>query len=416
MNRPLLLAAGGFCCFGVFWGSWAVSTTDIERFTGLSNAGIGILLSASIAVGGLVAAGAGGPMARIGAGRMLPALLLPWGVCATAAALVPGRTAFVAIFALTIACAGLVDMAMNTVATISLGGEPGGMVRFHSLFNAGTLLGAGLVAGFVAGKFSWRWTWLVVGVGALALAVVAFAWQRSTEKERIKSEDERAELTTGHEPSLAEPPLTPSVGPKEGSMLHSFAAIGKEGLVVLAATFAVTAVVEGGIDTWGVLYLRTRLATGVLLGAGAYAVGQLIAAMTRATGAPLLSRLGHRHGLVLGSGLAAVGLAAEAISSNAALAACALAVAAGGISLCWPLTMARLASISDAGSADHHVRTTALVGGFTAAGYFGWLLGPAVVGTVSDHAGLRAGLLLLAGLSAAACATLAGIQPRAAAR
>jgi MFS family permease len=255
---------------------------------------------------------------------------------------------------------------------------------------------------------------LVVGVGALVLAIVGLVWERSSEDQRINVGVGGASLTVA--PSLAEPPLTPSQGTKQGSMLHSLAAIGREGLVALAVTFAVTAVVEGGIDTWGVLYLRTRLATGVLLGAGAYAVGQLIAAITRAAGAPLLSKLGHKRGLVLGSGLAAIGLGAEAISSNAPLAACSLAVAAGGISLCWPLTMARLASVSNASSPDHHLRTTSLVGGFTAAGYFGWLLGPAVVGTLSDHAGLKAGLLLLAGLSAAACATLAGIQPRASAR
>ena len=47
MRRPLVVAAGAFVCFGVFWGSWAVATADVERFTGLSNAGLGLLLSGS---------------------------------------------------------------------------------------------------------------------------------------------------------------------------------------------------------------------------------------------------------------------------------------------------------------------------------------------------------------------------------
>jgi MFS family permease len=402
MQRPLVVAAGGFACFGVFWGSWAVSTVDVERYTGLSNAGIGILLSASIGIGGLAAALAGGTMARIGPNRMLPLLLVPWGTCAIAAGVIPGKIAFVATFALTIASAGLVDMAMNAVATIELGGEPGAMVRFHALFNAGTLFGAGLVAGFVSGTLSWRWTWLVVGTAGLTLAAFGYAGRKA---------DHPAPL---HDPApaLVEPALAPAKG--SGTLFRSFATIGKEGLVALAITFAVTAIVEGGIDTWGVLYLRTRLATGVLVGAGAYAVGQLIAAITRASGSTLVSRLGHKRGLVLGSGLAAAGLIAEATSTNAALAACALAVAAGGISLCWPLTMARLASPPDTAGGDD--QTATLVGGFTAAGYFGWLLGPAVVGTLSDHEGLRAGLLLLAGLAVAACATLAGSQRRLVAR
>jgi MFS family permease len=207
--------------------------------------------------------------------------------------------------------------------------------------------------------------------------------------------------------ALAEPPLAPVKG--SGSLFQSFVAIKEQGLVLLMLAFAATAVVEGGIDTWGVLYLRTRLATGVLLGAGAYAAGQLIAATTRASGANVINRLGHRRGFVLGSGLAAVGLALEASFDSAAAAACALAIAAGGISLCWPLTMARLAAPRP-GEATDAASTTVLVGGFTAAGYMGWVLGPAVVGTLSDHEGLRAGLLLLCGIAVLASAAIAGIR------
>ena len=137
-RRPLVVAAGAFVCFGVFWGSWAVATTDVERYTGLSNAGLGLLLSGSIAAGGAAAAIAGQAMSRSGPDRLLPVLLIPWGLLSVAASVVPGRYAFVAVFALAVASAGLVDMAMNTAATVGLGGSPGGMVRFHALFNAGT--------------------------------------------------------------------------------------------------------------------------------------------------------------------------------------------------------------------------------------------------------------------------------------
>jgi MFS family permease len=420
MKRPLVVAAGAFVCFGVFWGSWAVATTDVEHYTGLSNAGLGLLLSCSIAIGGLSAALAGGVTARLGADRMLPVLLVPWGVCSLAAGIVPGRIAFVATFALAIASAGLVDMAMNTVATVGLGGSASGMVRFHALFNTGTLCGAGLVAGLVSGSVSWRWTWVVTGVVALSISVIG----RTSGPARAPGEVE-----SENQPSLVEPPVAPVAltrPRRSGSLLRSFTAIGSQGLVILAMTFAVTAVVEGGIDTWGVLYLRTRLATGVIVGAGAYAAGQFIAATTRTSGGPLMNRLGYRRGLALGAGLAALGLAVEASSTNTALSASALALAAGGISLCWPLTMARLAEhgsqvgtgpipsesdASDSGGTEP-VGTAALVGGFTSAGYLGWLLGPAVVGTLSDHEGLRAGLLLLACLSAAACVTLAAVNPR----
>jgi MFS family permease len=404
MRRPLVVVAGAFVCFGVFWGSWAVATADVERYTGLSNAGLGLLLSGSVAAGGIAAAAAGGAMSRSGPDRLLAVLLVPWGLCSIAASLVPGKAAFLAAFALAVASAGLVDMAMNSAATVGLGGSAGSMVRFHALFNAGTLCGAGIVAGLVSGSVSWRWTWLVTGAAAILLAVGARASNQLRSSEQPTFDLARA--------GLVEPAIAPTRG--STSFGRSVAAIRKQGLGPLAVTFAVTAMVEGGIDTWGVLYLRTRLATTVLLGAGAYAAGQLIAAATRTSGAPLMSRLGHKRGLVLGAGVAAVGLLAEGLSTSAPLAACGLAVAAGGISLCWPLTMARLApppeDSTSAPSAETDGATAVLVGAFTAAGYLGWVVGPAVVGTMSDHVGLRAGLLLLAGLAASASATLAVVR------
>src|SRR5579862_318134 len=173
MRRPLVVVAGAFVCFGVYWGSWAVATADVEKYARLSNAALGLLLSASVGAGGIAAAAAGGAMSRSGPDRLLSIFLIPWGICSVAASVVPGRAAFLASFALAVSSAGLVDMAMNSAATVGLGGSAGSMVRFHALFNAGTLLGAGLVAGLVSGSVSWRWTWLLTGTAAILLAGAA---------------------------------------------------------------------------------------------------------------------------------------------------------------------------------------------------------------------------------------------------
>ncbi len=120
MRRPLVVAAGAFVCFGVFWGSWAVATVDVEHYTGLSNAGLGILLSGSIASGRAVAAAAAGQAWRASAPTVCcPMLLVPWGLCSIAAGARSGADSpSWPIFALAIASAGLVDMAMNTAATV----------------------------------------------------------------------------------------------------------------------------------------------------------------------------------------------------------------------------------------------------------------------------------------------------------
>jgi hypothetical protein len=132
---------------------------------------------------------------------------------------------------------------------------------------------------------------------------------------------------------------------------------------------------------------------------------------------------------VIGAGVAAGGLALEAGSSEAATAGIGLALAAGGISLCWPLVMSVATTVALASSPaaagpgvvvgpgavagrEGSVSPAALVGALTAAGYAGWVAGPALVGWVADVAGLSTGLLLLAGLAAGAALVLTLIPTR----
>ena len=144
---------------------------------------------------------------------------------------------------------------------------------------------------------------------------------------------------------------------------------------------------EGGIDTWGVLFLRSRLAASVLVGAAGYIVGQSLATAARAGIGPSLGAIGGSRGAAVGAGVAAGGLALELTAPVAGLAAVGLGMAVIGICACWPLLM------SHAGSGSE--RPGAVVGGVTTAGYLGILVGPVAVGAVSSVGGLRAGLALI---------------------
>ncbi len=276
-------------------------------------------------------------------------------------------------------------------------------------------------ASFCRAGVSWRWAWAAVGVGGLVLAARTRTASLPGAVDHSAVDDDAAVAhgavghgATGHE----------NAPRARAGWLRSVAAIRSQHLVVLATVFALTAMVEGGIDTWGVLYLRTHLAAGVLLGAGAYCMGQAIAVSTRGGAGGHIGRIGPRWGLVIGAAVAASGLAIEAGADHAAAAALGLAIAAGGISLCWPLVMAVASTVALAsqpvpspgpGAARAQgdaVSPAALVGALTAAGYVGWVAGPAVVGWVADAAGLSAGLFLLAGLAAAAAVILALIPAR----
>ena len=131
----------------------------------------------------------------------------------------------------------------------------------------------------------------------------------------------------------------------------------------MAATFALAALVEGGIELWGVLFLRTYLASGILIGAGGAVLGYSVAAVARFTLGPVVGRRGAARGVMIGAGSAALGVAVLATARTAALAAVGLVLAAGGISMCWPLLIAQ----AGAGRS----RAGAVVGAVSAVGYLG---------------------------------------------
>ena len=174
---------------------------------------------------------------------------------------------------------------------------------------------------------------------------------------------------------------------------------------MLLAVFALAEVTEGGVDTWGVLYLRNHLATGVLLGAGAYVVGQLVAVTTRGAGGSLVGRLSTRHTLISGGCVAGTGILLESLSPLSGLAALGLALGAGGASLFWPLVMSTVSQMAS--------QVVSAVGAFTAAGYVGWVAGAPIVGWVSQSLGPARGLqvLALASFGVAGCTLVMKERP-----
>ncbi|MHB8680577.1 MAG: MFS transporter [Acidimicrobiales bacterium] len=390
LRRSPALAAV-FLAFGMFWGTWAVAAADIQRTLGLSTGGLGVLLSVSVGSGGIAAAASTSVVERWGAPLFVVRAVLFWGLAGLAAGLVPGRAAFVVAMIAAVVGAGLVDMAMNTAAADRLRGDASAMMRLHALFNAGALVGAATTGGLVRAGLTWRWSWTVLGAAsALTAALLVGGLLRNRFPAR---------------PGASPGPATEASTPGSGSILRSLAVLRSLHLLPLALAFVGTAWVEGGIDTWGVLYLRRHLAVGVLLGAGAYGVGQVVAVCVRSSGAGMAGRAGPRRGMIAGALTAGTGLVVEAASTHPVGAAIGLGLAAAGISLCWPLAMAAIS----ARAATEGISPAPLAGAMTAAGYIGWVAGPAVIGWIADVAGLRIGILVLAVVGVAAAGVVATV-------
>ena len=373
-----------FVTFGVFWGSWAVMLFDIQKAYALSDAELGVVLAIAIAVAGASSAVMAHLADRVGARRMLWLALVAWSVLLCLLALTRERWVFVVVLVLTEVAGGSIDTAMNAEASHRLVDHPSTLVRVHALFNTGALVGAAAAALVIHAGVSWRWIWPAIAVVGLAVAL----WAASTDPgpygaAATAAEGEGAEMRSRH-------PLR---------------RLRRDGLVVLLFVFALAEVTEGGVDTWGVLFLRNHLATGVLLGASAYVVGQLVAATTRGAGGHLLGRMSTRTALVVGGCVAGGGILLESLSPVAGLAAVGLALGAGGASLFWPLVMSSVSRLA--------TQVVSAVGTFTAAGYVGWVAGAPIVGWVSQSLGPARGLqvLALAAFGVAACTLLSTDRP-----
>jgi hypothetical protein len=344
--------------FGIFWGGWAVAAADVERALHLTTGGFGLLLSLALA-GAATSNAIGGSMCeRFGTSRVLGTALVIWSVVLIMGAVVRVPVVMELLIIVMVATAGLIDIAINVAATAALADRPGRLVAFHARFNGGAAAGAAITGVLLGVGASWRWLWAAVAIVAIGLGVVCH----------------RARLPAGERGDQV---------PLGGT----FSLLRRERLLLVAGAFALAAMVEGGIELWGVLFLRTYLSSGLLIGAGGAVLGYSVAALARFTLGPTVGGKGSGRGVMIGAGAAALGVAVLATAGTAVFAAIGLVLAAGGISMCWPLLLAQ------AGAG--RPRAGAVVGAVSAVGYLGLVMGPAVVGWVAEAVGLRAALGLL---------------------
>jgi MFS family permease len=362
-----------FLTFGLFWGSWAVMLFYIQRTYSLNDAQLGVLLSVAVAVAGGSSAFTAHLADRVGARRLLWVALFAWSALLCVLPLTNDRWSFSLVLVPVMISGGSIDTAMNAEASHRLVDHPSTLVRLHALFNTGALCGAAVAALLIHAGISWRWVWPGIAVVGAAVGVWALTTDTGTAMTSAAGDGGGADAEAGR---------------AVGRSSHPVRRLHQDGLLILLAVFALAEVTEGGVDTWGVLYLRNHLATGVLLGAGAYVVGQLMAVTTRGAGGPLLGRMSSRHALIVGGCVAGSGILLESLTSLSWMAAVGLALGAGGASLFWPLVMSTVSRRA--------TQVVSAVGTFTAAGYIGWVAGAPVVGWVSQSLGPAHGLQVLA--------------------
>jgi MFS family permease len=336
---------------------------------GLSDAGLGVVLT-GMAAGALVASPAAGrAVGRFGSRRVVVAssITLAASLWTTGAAPTPA-VLFLAL-ALVGAADGAMDIAMNANgAAYERRAGASVMHRLHGAWSLGALAAAGLAAG--AAALGVPLSWHLAGVGAVVAVAVGASRTRMATGDALAA---RAASPADVVIDAATGPATP-----ERRVPRRW---GGRALVVLAAATVGGALVEGAPADWSALRLE-RMGTGAgtaALGLAAFMAGMLAG---RLVGDRLTDRFGGPRVLRTGMALVAVGLLAGALVEHPAVFAIGLVLAGAGSSGFFPLAFS--AGANTAGVAPGAGAATVSL-----AARLGFLAEPLIVGALADAVGLR---------------------------
>jgi fucose permease len=369
--RNALFAIFALC--GIAMSTWMSRVPSVRDEFGADTATMSVL-AFSIAAGsiaGLVLSSH--IIARVGANRTIF-----WGLSIGAIGLVIasiGATNGLS-FALTMiglalfgAVFGICDVAMNVsgAAQERVLGRPI-MPIFHAFFSFGTVGGA--LLSVLMARYAVPLAFHVAGI-AVIMIIVAIIVVRSLQSEHIVEDGAEVVADDDHSKtwrgrlSIWRDPRTLYIG-----------------LIVLGMAFA-----EGSANDW--LSLAIVDGYGTTNATGALFLGIFVAAMSagRLAGVAVLDRFGRVPVLRGSAILAVVGLVVLIFGPNIYIAAVGVALWGLGASLGFPVGMSA--------AADDPKTAAARVSAVATIGYFAFLVGPPLIGTLGQHFGLLNALLVV---------------------
>jgi MFS family permease len=351
---------------GTILATWATRIPAIQARLMLSAGELGLALL-GIAIGALVAMNLSGYLsARFGSRTITIIAAICLCIVLPLLALAPTLPILVVTLVLFGASNGSMDVAMNTqgVAVERRYGRPI-FNAFHACFSLGGLAGAFITS--VVTSFGIVLWIHFLGI-ALFSAIIFLLLVRF---------------------------LLPPSADVQGT--ESTFALPSRALLALGLVAFCVVLSEGAIADWSAIYLNGILHTGAALAATGYAAFSIMMAVGRGIGDQLTLRLGARNMVRLGGLIAALGLTIALVVSWVPLALVGFGLVGAGLSVTFPLTL------SAAGRSSKQASGTAIAAVATC-GYFGFLIGPPVIGFAADVVSLRIALGFVVVLSL--CAAL----------
>ncbi|MGR3572059.1 MFS transporter [Brevirhabdus sp.] len=351
-----------FAAEGVVYGAFAAYVPQIKAGLAAGDAefSVALLVSAAAAVGAMLVAP--GFADRAGRHAMALAAVLMAAACVLpmAAGTLMGFTLLMALLGGT---SGLLDIVMNARVSVIEGRARRSIMNLnHAGFSAAYAIAA-ILSGLARAQ----------GVGPLAVfAVIALLLIAA------------APLMTEREPPPApKPALDTAAAADLGSGLgRSRLPVVLAGLIVFAAFLA-----ENATEGWSALHIERTLGGAAAEGALGPAMLGLTMLVGRLSGQIAAARLSESAVIRGGALLGALGALGAALAPGPPLAYAGFAVLGLGISVIVPMALALVGGRVAENARALAISRTAVIG------YFGFFIGPPMMGLVSEWLGLRASFI-----------------------
>ncbi|MCC7361837.1 MAG: MFS transporter [Anaerolineales bacterium] len=367
------LVGTAFALFGLVFGVWQVALPDLQRTLDLSGGALGRALTAGFLASFPVALLGGRLSDRWGERRLIAVGAMLMALAFGGLMVVRSYGALLLLLFIFFGASGAYDVGITAAALANehAGGQ-GRLAYYHAAFSAasgaGALLGGGLVA--LGVPYLYLYGGLAVALGVLTVPA----------------------LRLGAGPAAASTPTAASSETAASAPALGLGVWRLPGLAALAGIAALAYLTEGALEDWMAIYLRGPLGLSPAVGAVGLGVihGSLL--LGRLATGRLSHRLDRRRLMTGGGLLTVLGMGLALATAWPPLVLAGLAVT--GVALAG---LAPTAFTLGGNRAPAHMGEVSAA--LTTVGYLGFLIGPVVIGGLSDSIGLRAALstLILAG-------------------
>lgn len=373
---PWRCVAAAFALNGVFIGSWAARIPAVMARHGLDNGQLGLLFLL-IGLGALASfTQAGGLADRLGAARVTRWCALAYAVTLVAIGLAPSVWMLGLVLMLFGASHGAMDVTMNAWASdVEKRLGRSAMSSIHAMWSFGA--GAGAAGGYVASALG-----LSVAVHFAVIAVVwlGLAWPfigPSASAVTAPKAKPGAETAKPQSPRRKRQPV---LALPRGALILV-------GLIALSSGLG-----EGAMADWSAVYLRDVVGLEEARAALGYALFSISMVSVRLVVDGAITRAGPVAVARVSALTAALGILLVTGPATATSSFIGFVLMGAGYAALIPLAFSRAAS-------DPHVPPGQAIAAVSTLGYGAMLLGPPVIGQISELGSLRLAFALLGGFA-----------------